>query len=173
MFSFFINAYLTLLLIIAVFADIKACIIPDEVNIIGAITGIIYVIYNYFTQSIEELTKLRTGTALLIGGILGFVIFFLIGCLGVLLFKKEGMGGGDIKLMGMLGLYMGIHNIVQIFILSFFVAAIISIFLLITRIKKKDDYIPFGPFIAIATYITMFIPGAYTYNQIFRYLMYN
>lgn len=67
---------------------------------------------------------------------------------------------------------MGFKSIIQIFVVSFFVGAIISAFLLITKIKKKDDYIPFGPFIVIATYITMFISGAYTYNQIYRYYLY-
>ena len=74
--------------------------------------------------------------------------------------------------MAVIGLFMGWKNIIQIFVLSFFIAAIISIFLLITRIKKRTDYIPFGPFIVIATFITMFVPAMYTYNQIYRYYLY-
>ena len=170
--SFIANSFLMILLIIAMFADIKACIIPDEVNIAGLVGGLIFVAYNYFTKTIDPITHLKVGTTLLIGGALGFTIFFLIGCLGYLVFKKEGMGGGDIKLMGVIGLFMGIPSIIQVFILSFFVAAIISVFLLITRLKKRDDYIPFGPFIVIATFITMFISGSYTYNQIYRFYLY-
>ena len=68
------------------FADIKSCIIPDEVNIIGLITGAMYVCYNYFIS-------VKQGTELILGGVAGFGIFFLIGLLGYLIFKKEGMGG--------------------------------------------------------------------------------
>ncbi len=163
--SFLVCSYLTVLLIISAFADIKACIIPDEVNIAGLIVGIIYVVYNYIID-------IKLGNELLFGGIVGFAIFFIIGLFAILIYRREGMGGGDIKLMGVIGLFMGLKSIVQIFVLSFFIAAIISIFLLVTKIKKRDDYIPFGPFIVLATYFTMFVSGAYTYNQIYRYFMY-
>ncbi len=163
--TFGINAYLLFLLLIAMFADIKSCIIPDEVNFVGFVTGAVYVFFNL-------ITNFKVGTELLLGGIVGFVIFYLIGMFALLVFKKEGMGGGDIKLMGVIGLFLGFKSIIQVFVLSFFIAAILSVFLIATRIKKKDDYIPFGPFIVIATYITMYITGAFTYNQIYRYFLY-
>ncbi len=68
------------------------------------------------------------------------------------------MGLGDVKLMGMLGLFFGVGNIIQIFIFSFAMGAIVSIFLLITKMKKADDYIAFGPFIVISAIVTMFLP---------------
>ena len=74
------------------------------------------------------------------------------------------MGLGDVKLMGALGLYFGFVNIIIVAIISFLVGAILSIILLITRIKKSDEYIPFGPFIVIGTFITMFVPYALIVN---------
>ena len=68
------------------------------------------------------------------------------------------MGLGDVKLMGALGLYFGLANIIIISLLAFLIGAILSGFLLITKIKKTDEYIPFGPFIVIGTLITMFVP---------------
>lgn len=68
------------------------------------------------------------------------------------------MGLGDVKLMGALGLYFGLANIVIISLVSFLVGAILSIFLLITKIKKTDEYIPFGPFIVIGAFISIFVP---------------
>ena len=68
------------------------------------------------------------------------------------------MGFGDVKLMGALGLYFGLSNIIIITLVSFLIGAILSIGLLITKIKKSDEYIPFGPFIVIATFISMYIP---------------
>ena len=74
------------------------------------------------------------------------------------MYGKEAMGLGDVKLMGALGLYFGFANIIIVSVLSFLIGAVLSIFLLITRIKKSDEYIPFGPFIVIGTFITIFVP---------------
>lgn len=68
------------------------------------------------------------------------------------------MGFGDVKLMGALGLYFGFSNIVIITLVSFLIGAILSIVLLVTKIKKSDEYIPFGPFIVLATFISMYVP---------------
>lgn len=86
------------------------------------------------------------------------------------------MGLGDVKLMGALGLYFGFANIIIVAIISFLVGAILSIILLITRIKKSDEYIPFGPFIVIGTFITMFVPYSLIVNillNIFTLGLYN
>ena len=53
------------------------------------------------------------------------------------------MGFGDVKLMGALGLYFGLQNIIIITLLSFLIGAVISIILLISKLKKSDEYIPF------------------------------
>lgn len=68
------------------------------------------------------------------------------------------MGFGDVKLMGALGLYFGLSNIIVITLLSFLIGAILSIILLATKVKKMDEYIPFGPFIVLGTFISMFVP---------------
>ncbi len=68
------------------------------------------------------------------------------------------MGFGDVKLMGALGLFFGLSNIIIITLVSFLIGAILSIILLATKIRKSDEYIPFGPFIVIATFISMYVP---------------
>lgn len=68
------------------------------------------------------------------------------------------MGFGDVKLMGALGLYFGLSNIIVITLLSFLIGAILSIILLATKIKKMDEYIPFGPFIVLGTFISIYVP---------------
>ena len=153
--QFFVYAFLMLLLIMCMFADIKGCIIPNELNFVGFIVGIILA----FAQMSNNV---KSGIDALGGMLVGFFIFLAIAGLSVLIFKREGMGGGDIKLMGVIGLYVGFFNNIQVFILSFFIAAIISTILLITKKKKSDDYIPFGPFIVLATYITILFPASVT-----------
>ena len=68
------------------------------------------------------------------------------------------MGFGDVKFMLALGLYFGLANIIATTLMAFLFAAVISIFLLVTKIKKKSEYIPFGPFIVMACFITMTVP---------------
>lgn len=149
--KFFIYSFLTIILIMDMFIDIKAQIIPNGLNMTGFLVGIVYM---YF----KLITDVYVGIDLLLGMFVGAGIFLLIALFALVAYKKEGMGLGDVKLMGMLGLFFGVKNIFQIFILSFTVGAIISILLLVFKIKKMDEYIAFGPFIVIATAITMFMP---------------
>ena len=133
------------------FIDIKAQIIPNGLNMTGFLFGLAYIYIKLITNVVE-------GVELLLGMFAGAGIFLLIALFALIAYKKEGMGLGDVKLMGMLGMFFGARDIFQISILSFAVGAIVSIILLITKIKKVDDYIPFGPFIVIASFLTMFMP---------------
>lgn len=163
-FNFVVNSFVALLLIISFFVDMKAQIIPNETNFIGFIVGIALT-YFYLTQDYN------LGLNKLLGMITGAGIFMAIAIFALLLYRKVGMGMGDVKLMGMLGLFFGFENIIQIFVFSFFIGAIISIFLLITKIKKHDDYIPFGPFIVMASFITMFLPASVTVDWVLTNLV--
>ena len=89
---------------------------------------------------------------------MGAGIFLAITVIGSLIYGKEALGLGDVKLMGALGLYFGMASIGIISIMSFFIGAIIGVILIVTKIKKSDEYIPFGPFIVIATFISIFVP---------------
>lgn len=92
------------------------------------------------------------------GMLAGGGIFLAITLLGGLIAGKEAMGFGDVKLMGALGLFFGFSNIVAIAVMAFLIGAILSIILLVSKIKGMDEYIPFGPFIVIATFIAIFVP---------------
>jgi leader peptidase (prepilin peptidase)/N-methyltransferase len=85
----------------------------------------------------------------LLGFLFGFLLFFLIAVV------TDAMGGGDIKLMGVLGLLFGLKGIVFVTVVSFVYGAIISIILIATKKAGRKDFIPFGPFISLAalTYI--------------------
>ena len=92
------------------------------------------------------------------GMLAGAGIFLAITLLGGLFYGKEAMGFGDVKLMAALGLLLGLSNIIIITLMSFLIGAILSIILLITKIRKTNEYIPFGPFIVIATFISIYVP---------------
>jgi leader peptidase (prepilin peptidase)/N-methyltransferase len=68
---------------------------------------------------------------------------------------KGGMGGGDIKFVAALGLWLGLKLTLLTLFLSFVIGGIGSLMLLAFKIKGRKDFIPFGPFIAIAAFISM------------------
>ena len=90
--------------------------------------------------------------------LVGGGIFLLITLIGGLIMGKEAMGFGDVKLMIGLGLIFGTESTVVITLFSFLIGAILSIILLAFKIKKTDEYIPFGPFIVISVFLSIFIP---------------
>lgn len=108
---------------------------------------------------IYGINNLSFAKDMILGLVTGAGIFIIITLLGGLIAGKEAMGLGDVKFMGALGLYFGVTAIAEVSLLAFFIAAIISIFVLIVRLitKSKDEYVPFGPFLVLAAVIVIFI----------------
>ena len=142
---------LTPLLLSACVIDYKLQIIPNRLNLTIFEIGIIFA----FIYGLSDVTITIN---MLLGMLAGSGIFLLITLLGGIFYGKEAMGFGDVKLMGALGLFFGLPNIIIITLVSFLIGAVLSIILLVTKIKKSNEYIPFGPFIVIATFISMYIP---------------
>jgi leader peptidase (prepilin peptidase)/N-methyltransferase len=94
-----------------------------------------------------------------LGGLYGLLAgggpLFIVAIVSSLMLKKEGMGGGDIKLMAAIGWCLGWRLTVVALILSIYIGGIISLLLLGFKIKSRGDYIPYGPFIAISTVISV------------------
>ena len=143
---------LTPMLLSAFVIDFKLQIIPNRLNLTIFEIGLVFTFIYGITSNVA--IAIDRG----LGMIAGAGIFLAITYIGGLIYGKEAMGFGDVKFMGALGLYFGLANIVIITLVSFLVGAILSIFLLATKIRKVDQYIPFGPFIVIATFVAIFIP---------------
>lgn len=93
-------------------------------------------------------------------GIIGFIIFY------VLFRIMPRMGQGDARLFGLIGLFYG-GNIAFITMYIFFVlVGVVAILLLITRIKKRKDYIALGPFIAISLIIVLIYFPQFSLNLV-------
>ena len=146
--------FLIPMLIIAFMIDLKLQIIPNRLTLTIFETGLIFV----FATSLLNITG---GIDLFIDSILGSLvgggIFLLITLIGGAIAGKEAMGFGDVKLMAALGLFFGWINMILISVMAFLFAAILSIIILIARRKKFNEYIPFGPFIVVASIIPMYI----------------
>lgn len=84
--------------------------------------------------------------------------FFLGGAIFAVL-TFFGMGGGDVKLMAMLGFFLGWQQILYVTFLSFIIGSVLGIIYILILKRSFKDYIPFGPSIAIAAMITIFSGG--------------
>lgn len=142
---------LTPMLISAFVIDYKLQIIPNRLNLTIFEVGLVFTF-------IYGLSNVAISINMVLGMLAGGGIFLGLTLLGGLIYGKEAMGLGDVKLMGALGLYYGLTNIITITLMSFLIGAILSIILLATKIRKMDQYIAFGPFIVIATFIAIFVP---------------
>jgi len=131
--------------------DYRLQIIPNRLNLTMFELGLVFAF-------LYGISNVAITIDMLLGMVAGGGIFLLITLIGGALYGKEAMGLGDVKLMGALGLYFGLSNIIIIALVSFLIGAILSIFLLVSKIKKTDEYIPFGPFIVISTFISIFVP---------------
>jgi len=135
------------LLVIAII-DFNTQLIPDILIIVLVILAIIYRIALIVAGGII-LPVVKDGFfGLLLGGGVFFLIYFL---------SRGGMGEGDILLIAALGLLVGLKNTLLLMFMSFVTGAAISVFLLAFKIKSRKDAIPFGPFIVLSFYITVFL----------------
>lgn len=146
-------AVLFSILVVVSIIDYYHQIIPDRINLFGLVCGVIFHIVTFV--SFNNLFQYFFG--FLIGG--GFLLFIAI-------ITKGAMGGGDIKLMAVLGLWLGFKHTILALFLSFFLGGLISVFLILFKIKSRKDMVPFGPFIVLATMMTVFYG-----NDIINYYM--
>jgi len=133
----------TLLLGIAL-TDAREYIIPNEFTYGGLAIGLI----------LSAASGLDSVVAALIGAVVGFAILWLVGVAGRWAFKEEAMGGGDIKMMAMVGTFVGWQGV----LLTIFLGALAgtAIFLPLTLIGRKK-LVPFGVFLAIGAAVTYVI----------------
>lgn len=144
--DFIFYAPIASVLIVITIVDLKEMIIPDSLVLTILILSILHKATNYILHKTPINLLDSLGGLILAGGL--FILIILI--------SKGGMGGGDVTLIGALGFSLGIKHIFLTMFLSFILGAIISMFLLITKIKGKRDPIPFGPFIILGFGITLF-----------------
>ena len=139
--EFFISIVISSLVAIIFVSDVNYMIILDSPLVIGSILiCLIRFIYNDFNSVLYSLLN-------------GFIIFgmmYLIMLLGNFIFKKESLGGGDIKLSFVAGLALGTKLGIFYIILAAFLAFPYAVFV---TIRNKENMLPFGPFLAASLLI--------------------
>jgi len=132
-------------LIIIAFIDLNEQIVPDVISLPGIVIGSI------ISSFVTYISFINSALGILAGG----GIILTIGLAGSVIFKKEAMGGGDVKLVAMIGAFLGWRYIIISLFLGFFLGALAGIILILSKIKSREDVIPFGPFIVLGSLITL------------------
>ncbi len=145
-------------LIVITVIDLYHQIIPDVISLPGIGVGLLA------SLVIPQINFLDS----LIGALLGGGSLFIVATLYQWLFKREGMGGGDVKLLAMIGAFLGWKAVILTILLSSLIGSITGILIMVLRGKDFKYAIPFGPFLSFGAVIALF----YQNEIIFWYLQY-
>ncbi len=154
---FFLSVFSTFLAIILI--DLKFYIIPNVLNI--------YLLILFLCR----VSLTMPWTHWLLGGVLG-VIVPAIPALAFYYFKGvEGLGGGDIKLYGVLGVFLGPIGVMHNIFLSCFLGSLLGGSLILLKVIDRRTRIPFGPFIVIVGGLQIFFPSEFSQimNSLFSF----
>ena len=156
--NFFIATIMACVFIVTMVSDFEYYYISDRVLITS---GLLLIIVSFiFLDTSEAIMKVTSGVIM-------FVVMYGIKIMGNLMFKRESLGDGDIKLMGIIGLSVGLLNS---FVSLFFGALTGLIYSIITIKKNKEGVIPFGPFLLIGSLIVIYFSSYITpyIEELFR-----
>src|SRR4030043_1590330 len=142
LFYFAFVAALTVMTVI----DLYHQIIPDVISLPGIGVGLLA------SLLIPQLTFRNS----LIGILLGGGSLFLVATLYQWLFKREGRGGGDVKLLAMMGAFLGWKAVILTILLSSLIGSITGIIIMVLKGKDFKYAIPFGPFLSLGAVIALF-----------------
>jgi len=145
-FAFAILFLLCSALVVVTFIDLEHQIIPDSITLPGIVIGFVI---SFFIPGFGWLDSL-------IGVVAGGGSLLLIAYGYQFLAKKDGMGGGDIKLLAMLGAFFGWKAILFIIFAASLVGSVIGIGVMMAQKKDSTLAIPFGPFLASAAVLYIF-----------------
>ncbi|MCM8760411.1 MAG: prepilin peptidase [Candidatus Omnitrophica bacterium] len=147
----------TLCLLIMGFIDIDTYLISDVIVLPGIVIGLLCAIL--FPQMHYDMTRIGSIWYSFTGILVGSGVLIFLAMVGRLLFRKEAMGGGDIKLLAMIGAFLGWKCVFITIFFASLVGTLISLTLIGLKKKKIEDYVPFGPYLGIGAIVSVFYKG--------------
>jgi leader peptidase (prepilin peptidase) / N-methyltransferase len=150
-------------MIVITFIDLEFQIIPDVITLPGIVIGLLAA--HFFIMDPFSMELPLGFFDSLIGLLAGGIGFFLIAVL-----SKGGMGGGDVKMMAMVGAFTGWKGVFMTTLIGSVTGSIVGIGLMIFSGAGRKTKVPFGPFLALGALVTLFLGGA-IFNWFFPDLM--
>lgn len=147
--------YYAFVLVVITVIDIEHFIIPDVFSLSLIVVGFAGSAVNY---PLGETVMQRMGNSMA-GILLGGGGLLAVGYLGEKILKKEAMGGGDIKLLAGIGAVLGWQRVLSTLFVASLFGSIAGIYLIVTKRMKRTEYLPFGPYLAVAAYLNLFLPS--------------
>ena len=142
-------------LIVLSMIDFRLYIIPDRFSIGLTVLGLAVFFINPAFSGDLKAKFIQCFT----GGAVGFFGLWGMAIIGSFLFKKEAMGGGDIKLTAAVGTLTGLSGVISTLIISSFLGLVYYIVLFILKKDPQNKTIPFGPFISMGLFINILFPN--------------
>ena len=149
--KFFAYAVMVSGLIVATFVDFEIQEIPDEVSVGVLAVGLL--LAAAFPSIFNETARLNSFLNSFLGALAGGGMIYAMGTLGEFMFKKEAMGGGDVKLLAMIGAFVGWKLVVLTFFLAPAFGSVVGIIL---KIRHGRETIPYGPYLSLAAVVVIF-----------------
>jgi len=148
--KFFIYSAFTAALIVAAFIDIDINEIPDSISLGGLAAGLVLSIA--FPALFDTTSRIEGFLSSLSGALIGGIAIYAMGVFGKILFKKDAMGGGDVKLMAMIGSIVGW----KLALFTFFIAPVFGAAIgILMRIRDGRETIAYGPYLSLAAVISI------------------
>ncbi len=136
----------TACLLVITFIDLDHYIIPDVLSLPGIVAGFLASLLVLPTGYLSSLGGIAAG-----GGVLLAVALIYRGITG-----REGMGGGDVKLLAMIGAFLGWQSVLPVLLVSSFLGSLIGLSLIIVKGKDMKFAVPYGPFLAMGAVVFLF-----------------
>ncbi|MCX5678389.1 MAG: prepilin peptidase [Candidatus Omnitrophica bacterium] len=157
--KFFAYSTMACALIVATFVDFEIQEIPDQVSLGGLAAGI--ALSFLFPSIMDSVSRMHALAGSLAGALTGGGSIFILKIFGTLVFKNKikelgigsAMGDGDIKLMAMIGAFLGWKLVLLTFFIAPFLGSVPGI---ISKIRSGSETIPYGPFLSMAAMISVF-----------------
>lgn len=140
---FIFALFLGTALLVLTFIDLDFRILPDRITLSLIWLGLLLSVFDIYVDS----------RASILGASFGYGSFWVIHWIFFRLTGKEGMGRGDFKLLAALGAWLGWSQLPLVILLSSVLGSFIGIFMIASGLKKRDESIPFGPFLAVAGWV--------------------
>lgn len=143
-------------LLVVTCIDLSHQIVPDVITLSGIPLGLLC------AATILPVGLLNSVLGILLGG----GLLWGLAVLSPYLFGKEGMGGGDIKLLAMIGAFLGWKPTLLTIMVGALAGSLVGLTLIACKVIRRDQYLPFGPFLALGAVVAMFF-----YRELFAWYL--